>query len=40
MKKVDIDRIFVKLSLKVRSTGHNYGGLTVSLDILKHKGFV
>ena len=30
MKKVDIERIFNKLSLQVRSTGHNYGWLTVS----------
>jgi hypothetical protein len=30
MKKVDIERIFNKLSLRVRSTGHNYGWLTVS----------
>jgi len=29
MKKVDIERIFNKLSLQVRSTGHNYGWLTV-----------
>ena len=30
MKKVDVERIFNKLSLQVRSTGHNYGWLTVS----------
>jgi hypothetical protein len=30
MKKFDIDRTFNKLSLQVRSTGHNYGWLTVS----------
>jgi len=30
MKKVDIEKIFNKLSLQVRSTGHNYGWLTVS----------
>ena len=30
MNKVDIERIFNKLSLQVRSTGHNYGWLTVS----------
>jgi len=30
MKKSDINRIFSKLSLKIRSTGHNYGWLTVS----------
>ena len=30
MKKVDIERILNKLSLQVRSTGHNYGWLTVS----------
>jgi len=30
MKKVDIERIFNKLSLQVRSTGHNYGWLTVN----------
>jgi len=30
MKKVDIERIFNKLSLQVLSTGHNYGWLTVS----------
>jgi len=30
MKKVDIERIFIKLLLQVRSTGHNYGWLTVS----------
>jgi hypothetical protein len=29
MKKVDIERIFNKLSLQVRSTGHQYGWLTV-----------
>jgi len=29
-EKVDICRIFNKLSLQVRSTGHNYGWLTVS----------
>jgi hypothetical protein len=30
MKKVDIEIIFNKLSLQVRSTGHNYGWLTVN----------
>jgi len=30
MKKSDINRIFSKLSLQIRSTGHNYGWLTVS----------
>ncbi len=29
MKTLDIERIFNKLSLQVRSTGHNYGWLTV-----------
>jgi hypothetical protein len=29
MKKVDIERIFNKLLMQVRSTGHNYGWLTV-----------
>jgi len=29
MKKKDIERIFSKLNLKVRSTGHNYGWLIV-----------
>jgi hypothetical protein len=30
MKISDINRIFNKLSLQIRSTGHNYGWLTVS----------
>lgn len=30
MKIVDIERIFSKLSLQVRSTGHNYGWLIVN----------
>ena len=30
MKKSDINKIFSKLSLQIRSTGHNYGWLTVS----------
>jgi hypothetical protein len=29
MKKADIEKIFHKLALEVRSTGHNYGWLTV-----------
>ncbi|MFO8089911.1 MAG: hypothetical protein R6U13_08755 [Desulfatiglandaceae bacterium] len=29
MKKVNIERIFNKLSLEIRSTGHQYGWLTV-----------
>ena len=29
MKKADIERIFHKLALEVRSTGRNYGWLTV-----------
>ena len=29
MKKVDIERIFNKLFLQIRSTGHQYGWLTV-----------
>jgi len=30
MKIADIERIFHKLALEVRSTGHNYGWLTVN----------
>ena len=30
MKKKDIERIFTKLDLKVRATGHNYGWLVVN----------
>ncbi|MCI2424433.1 hypothetical protein LM599_00100 [Candidatus Acetothermia bacterium] len=30
MKKNEIEKIFKKLDLKVRSTGHNYGWLIVS----------
>ena len=30
MKKKDIERIFTKLDLKVRATGHNYGWLIVN----------
>lgn len=30
MKKNDIERVFKKLDLKVRSTGHNYGWLIVN----------
>jgi hypothetical protein len=29
MKKANIERIFNKLSLEIRSTGHHYGWLTV-----------
>ena len=30
MKIADIERVFHKLALEVRSTGHNYGWLTVN----------
>jgi hypothetical protein len=30
MKKNEIEKIFKKLDLKVRSTGHNYGWLIIN----------
>ncbi|WP_347272948.1 hypothetical protein [Candidatus Kuenenia sp.] len=30
MKKNEVERLFKKLELKTRSTGHNYGWLTVN----------
>ena len=35
MKVKDIEKIFKKLDLKLRSTGHNYGWLIINKKILR-----
>ena len=39
MKKFDIEKIFNKLSLQVRSTGHNYGYSEAQGVVVKNANF-